>query len=156
MIGEFIVAWNQAEMIMDLVVVVTLKVSMEMMKAMMSSPHVPSRADIMAAAVRERVTNQDVVADAEACAKKVKDLSNFRNDVVHGRWIQPVDEAGVPGAPVAGRETMATRTITSTQIQQKTAEVEKLTRKLADLNYRIIILTNPGVPTGPSPWHGKF
>jgi hypothetical protein len=153
-IGMFIVVWNQLEMLLDLSVSQALQTDDATAAQIMKSTSVPQRADIFAGIVRSLVSDQDIQKDALDCANKMKGLSDFRNDVAHGRWAfnlgsaQPTIEAS--------RSLTRTAPITPTKLTSQLRNVAKLSNKLADVWWRVAHLHEPQKYVLPSPWHDKF
>lgn len=129
LLGSYVVVWNQVEEFLDYGVLWSLDISNDSMEKIMGSPHVPSKADIFEALVTEKLKNHPEVRDeAIACAKKIKDLSNFRNDVIHGRWA-----TSVPSGVEEARRKLSTKPITIQMVRQKYSEVCKLSHRMVNL-----------------------
>lgn len=132
-IGKFIVAWNQAEALVDAIVLWTLGVGNTTTEAIMGSSVVAHRADIFVAVVQDRISDDALVESAVKCAKKMKGLSDFRNAVAHGRWAFHIDLR----APSSRRKSSTGEDVTISKIKTRYAEVCVLTHQLADLARRL-------------------
>jgi hypothetical protein len=134
-LGRVVVVWNQIEQFLDTGVLAMLDVSTASMEKIMGSPHVPSKADIFEALATEKLTDAEVREEAIACAKRIKDLSNFRNDVIHGRWA-----TAVPSGIEEARKKLSATPINIQQIRQKYGEICKLSHRMVAVVQRISLL----------------
>lgn len=91
-VGRVVGNWNTIEMMAQMIVVRLLKVSFDTGEAIFKGPSVPFQADVLIAVTKDRVKDSKLAKRLISAANKMMSLSNFRNDVVHGRWW--IDEWG--------------------------------------------------------------
>lgn len=153
LVGGFVIVWNQCEQLVEIAVFTMLNVSLETTEFLMSSPNVPPKADAFLAIARDKLDDAVLLKDAKKCADKLKELSNFRNSVAHGRWAFNVDNDSAESR----KKLISGEAVSISKIDQKYEDICSLSKRLADLNWRIIQHLHPKAPArGPSPWHGKF
>jgi len=115
------------------------------------------KADFYAAIMR--TGRPKLATEAQTCANGVKALSNFRNDIAHGRWLTSLvktDLGGKKRRVLAMKKFKDNRSITVEEIEQKYGDLCRLSRHLADIQWRISASSKPGEWELPSPWHGSF
>lgn len=160
-VGEFIVVWNLVENEIDDIVLDTTRIRLFAIDAIMRSPSVPVRMDIFVELLKSFVRDDEaLVADAVGCANSMKALSNFRNEVAHGRWVMARgdwDEEGHrPLQPMSAKPGTLTKPITLRQLADQFDRLCQLSRRVADLHWRCNHRASPERFPLPSPWHGKF
>jgi hypothetical protein len=139
LVGRFVVAWNQVEQFLDVGVLSLLDVGNDSLEKIMGSPHVPSKGAIFDALVKEKIKDAAILKEADHCVKRINDLSNFRNDVVHGRWATSVDLK----LAVSHKKSSA-KPVSIQQIGQKYVEVCKLSHRLINVVRQILQSRFPG------------
>ncbi|MBI4184617.1 MAG: hypothetical protein HY521_11540 [Proteobacteria bacterium] len=152
LIGAYILVWNLIESEMESVVMTALGINLLVVDAIMASPHVPTKADIMQSAVGTKIADKAIQADAKKCADAIKKHSNFRNEVVHGRWLThwPSKEA------VSTKRAASKKLVRIKEIEKDFGKLCRLSNRLADLHWRMVCHRQPTKFSLPSPWHGKF
>jgi hypothetical protein len=93
-IGAFIVTWNMIEHSIDWIVAAVSRLDLAAVAAIMSTPHVPSRADVFEAVVKSSINDEEFITKATRIAKRFKELSNRLNEVAHGRWVMSFVDVG--------------------------------------------------------------
>jgi hypothetical protein len=154
-IGMFIVVWNQLEMLLDLSVSAALNTDYTTASKIMKSTSVPNRVDIFMGIVSAAINDLEIQKDAINCANKMKGLSEFRNDVAHGRWAFNYNDPNLTRVE-ASRSITRSAPITPQKLTNQLRYAAKLSNQLADIYWRISHLRDPATHPLPSPWHGKF
>jgi hypothetical protein len=158
-VGQFIVLWNLVEQQLDDIACLVSGINPSAVDVIMKTPHVPARADIFEEIFKSFVKDAQLVKDAKACASAVKKLSNFRNEVAHGRWRGVRIDAGEgrrPLIPMSAKQATASKLIRVGEITSNYGQLCRLSCRLADLNWRCNHLQYPKHFPLPSLWHDKF
>lgn len=153
LIGAYICVWNLIEMEMETGVMTAFGINnLLVIETIMSSPNVPPRADVLQSVVGAKIADKTIQADAKKCADAIKEYSNFRNEVVHGRWLMywPSNEA------VSQKKAASKKLVRIEDIEKNFGELCTLSNRLADLNWRMMHHWQPTKFSLPSPWHGRF
>jgi hypothetical protein len=146
---------------MDNIVSATLNLNYLVVEKIMGGTNVPPKADIFAAVVADKFRDQKIAKDADACAKKIKELSNFRNEIAHGRWMivpshSDTEERFRSLSPVSRKKITEGKTVTLQDLETNYELVCKLSNRMADLFWRIMATKKPKEFAEHSPWHDKF
>jgi hypothetical protein len=161
-VGKFIVLWNLIEKQIDELFAFVTKLNSSAVNTIMRNPHLPSRADIFIEGFKSYINDQELCKSAELCAKKIKALSNFRNEIAHGRWkgvrisIEDGGRTLRPMVPMSSKQNGGSKLITMGDLMKNFEEIRRLSYRIADLTWRCC--HHRGVPhySLPSPYHDKF
>lgn len=89
-IGRFFVIWNQVELFMHLTVCICLELELQTSEVIMGTTRGESKSEIFRIVCREKLRErQELVGLSEEICGDLSSLSQFRNDLAHGRWSVP-------------------------------------------------------------------
>lgn len=171
LVGAYIILWNHTELHFQTYVLALTGWGLQTISTIMSSPNVPTNMGVFKAIVLEKLKADEVAefaATANSCADKLMSLSNFRNEVAHGKWIvdmsRPQSAINDEGQKVTFGSLVSSKTpfsfgsrqVSVSDLQTELGKLDKLGMKVRDLSWRYQTYLNPEAYKLPSPWHGKF
>lgn len=127
-IGAVIYNWNVIELLLEALVAKMLGIEFNTATTIMNSTSAKMQHDTVLAILAEKAAGHPALAEAESCVKRYLDLSNFRNDVAHGRWWE--NGWATEGAFVALQKKGSASDTRLNGFYQKSAEVRKLNSRL--------------------------
>ncbi len=122
LIGKCVVVWNEIEAFMLIAVMGALQSSLDEAQRIMGGYNIAPKADIFESVINHRVPGDALHGVASDCAKRVKGLSNFRNDIAHGFWTIEAES----GVQIASKQMGMKSTLSANELPQKYRELCKL------------------------------
>ena len=141
-VGRFILVWNQAEQLLEMVVMQATGLDWSIIVPVMGSPTTKPKVDVVLAVAELHIRDPEIKRQVQAASKRLLGMADFRNEVAHSRWAYNLDKNHAESRKRMG----AQKAITLQAIEQKLPELCQITRELADAFWHLL-----GQPP-PSPW----
>ncbi len=87
-IGAFILTYNNFELNMKLAVMSLLSLKVDTAEAVMGSYQISNKWAVFSTAFHDRVDDKSALNLVDSLKSEVDKIQTFRNDVVHGFWVQ--------------------------------------------------------------------
>jgi hypothetical protein len=168
-VGSYIITWNFVELQFEIYAAAATGFRQQHIEVLMGSTSVPSNMKSFIALIEGTLKDprfSELRTDGIACGKELMGLSNFRNEVAHGRWIMDLshrqqyrkqDGSIITAGTLKSSKTLSGGpTVTLEKLQSEIVKLQKLQFRVQDLLWRHQAILNPATIQLPSPWHGKF
>ena len=128
-VGKFISEYNLVEMEMKLAVSKLLNVTIKTAEIIMASTRMMDKWSIFDAVNREKITDAKMLAILNEVCSEIQRINSFRNDLVHGIWMEMPDGSMV-----------ISRTILTERKRVPLTDIPHYIHALRKLTYQIICL----------------